>query len=70
MLEEFSVGLEVSPKASMFFVGDKKTHQYMTAFVMKPWSGSVSGVDPDSAIAWIRIWIQQNVWIWIRIRIQ
>jgi hypothetical protein len=36
MSEEFSVGLEVSPRASIFFVGDKKTYQYMTAFVRKP----------------------------------
>ncbi len=38
---------------------------------IKSWSGS--GLDPDSAKAWIRIWNQQNTWIrkqqntWIRI---
>jgi hypothetical protein len=55
MSEEFSVGLEVSPRASVFFVGDKKTYQYMTAFVMKTlvWiririgSGFNNSLDPD-----------------------
>jgi hypothetical protein len=58
MFEEFSIGLEAFPGAWMSFVGE---FIFETGFEEKhflchkqPWSGSGSGLDPDSATAWIR----------------
>jgi hypothetical protein len=53
--------------------GFKKTYAtvwWKIFFVLKnPWSGSLSRLDPDSATALIRIQVQQNVCIRIRIQL-
>ncbi len=49
-------------------VGSKEFSNYKVFFLFchcKSWSGS--GLDPYSATGWIRLRIQQDIWIWIRI---